>query len=47
VFIAHPEFAALLGADATASDGREAVLRANGLLAMLHQEHHRGTTEGS
>ncbi len=47
VFIAHPEFAALLGADATASDGREAVLRANGLLAVLRQEHHRGTTEGA
>jgi methanogenic corrinoid protein MtbC1 len=47
VFSAHPEFAALLGADATASDGREAVLRANALLALLRQQAQRGATETS
>jgi methanogenic corrinoid protein MtbC1 len=34
IFSAHPELAALLGADATAGDGREAVLRANALLSL-------------
>jgi methanogenic corrinoid protein MtbC1 len=38
VFGAHPEFAALLGADATASDGREAVLRANALMALQRDQ---------
>ena len=35
IFIAHPEFAPQLGADATAGDGREAVLRANTLVSLL------------
>jgi methanogenic corrinoid protein MtbC1 len=38
VFGAHPEFAALLGADATASDGREAVLRANALMSLRREQ---------
>jgi len=38
VFGVHPEFAALLGADATASDGREAVLRANALMALQRDQ---------
>jgi len=38
IFIAHPEFAPLLGADATAADGREAVLRANALLSLLREQ---------
>jgi methanogenic corrinoid protein MtbC1 len=51
VFTVHPEFAALLGADATASDGREAVVRANALLALLrdsdgHAKGSRGTAAG-
>jgi methanogenic corrinoid protein MtbC1 len=37
VFSLHPELSALLGADATASDGREAVLRANALLSLLRE----------
>ena len=35
VFVAHPEMAALVGADATAADGRHAVMQAQNLLAML------------
>jgi methanogenic corrinoid protein MtbC1 len=35
MFIAHPEFAALVGADATAVDGRQAVLQAEALLTLL------------
>jgi methanogenic corrinoid protein MtbC1 len=38
VFSAHPEFAALLGADATANDGREAVLRANALMSLQRDQ---------
>jgi methanogenic corrinoid protein MtbC1 len=46
VFVAHPEFAPLLGADATAGDGREAVLRANALLALLRHPGVRAGAEG-
>jgi len=35
IFLEHPEFVALVGADATARDGRQAVLQAQGLLALL------------
>jgi methanogenic corrinoid protein MtbC1 len=35
MFIEHPEFAALVGADATAVDGRQAVLQAEALLTLL------------
>lgn len=38
MFIAHPEFAALVGADATAVDGRQAVLQAEALLTLLTGE---------
>jgi len=41
VFIPHPEFATLLGADATAIDGREAVARANALVALLRESGNR------
>ena len=34
IFVVHPEFAPLLGADGTAGDGREAVARANALLSL-------------
>lgn len=34
-FVAHPELVALVGADATAIDGRQAALQAQGLLALL------------
>lgn len=34
-FVAHPEMAAMIGADATAADGRLAVLQAQNMLAML------------
>lgn len=37
VFVAHPEFAALVGADGTARDGRQAVLQAESLLALQPQ----------
>jgi MerR family transcriptional regulator, light-induced transcriptional regulator len=35
VFVEHPELAALVGADATATDGRHATYQAEGLLALL------------
>jgi len=35
MFNAHPEFAVLVGADATAVDGRQAVLQAEALLTLL------------
>ena len=35
VFVAHPELAAYVGADGTATDGRQAVLQAESLLALL------------
>jgi len=35
LFVAHPEFAAAVGADATAIDGRQAVLQAQTLLTFL------------
>lgn len=35
VFIDHPELAALVGADATAADGRQAILQADALLTLL------------
>lgn len=35
VFLAHPELVALVGADATATDGRHAALQAEGLLTLL------------
>lgn len=35
LFIAHPEYVALVGADATAADGRQAVLQADRLVALL------------
>lgn len=35
VFVEHPEFVALVGADATAADGRLAALQAENLLALL------------
>lgn len=35
LFIAHPEYVALVGADATAADGRQAVLQAERLLAVM------------
>lgn len=35
VFVAHPELAAQVGADGTATDGRQAVLQAESLLALL------------
>lgn len=35
VFIEHPEYAPLVGADATAADGRQAVRQASDLLALL------------
>ncbi|WP_270933224.1 cobalamin B12-binding domain-containing protein [Falsiroseomonas oryzae] len=38
VFTERPELAALVGADATASDGQQAVLKAETLLALLLQE---------
>jgi methanogenic corrinoid protein MtbC1 len=34
-FVDHPEFAALVGADATAIDGRQAVFQAQGLLTLF------------
>jgi methanogenic corrinoid protein MtbC1 len=34
-FVAHPELASLVGADATAVDGRQAVLQAEALLTLL------------
>jgi MerR family transcriptional regulator, light-induced transcriptional regulator len=37
VFAAHPEYVALVGADATAADGRQAILQAERLLAVLAQ----------
>lgn len=38
IFVEQPELAALVGADATASDGQEAVLKAESLLALLVQK---------
>ncbi len=38
IFNAHPQLVARVGADATASDGRQAVARAEDLLALLPQE---------
>jgi len=38
MFLANPEFAALVGADATAADGRQAVLQAEALLTLLTTE---------
>lgn len=38
VFTEQPELAALVGADATSSDGRQAVLKAETLLTLLSQE---------
>jgi methylmalonyl-CoA mutase cobalamin-binding domain/chain len=38
IFNAHPELVARVGADATAADGRQAVARAEDLLALLPQE---------
>ena len=35
VFIAHPELVAMVGADTTASDGRQAVLQAQRLLTLI------------
>lgn len=35
MFVAHPELVAMVGADATATDGRQAVLQAHGLLTLL------------
>lgn len=35
VFIEHPDYVALVGADATAMDGRQAVAQAHNLLALL------------
>jgi methanogenic corrinoid protein MtbC1 len=35
VFIDHPELVALIGADATATDGKQAVTRAEDMLALL------------
>ena len=35
LFIEHPELVALVGADATAADGRQAVLQAHALLTLL------------
>jgi methanogenic corrinoid protein MtbC1 len=37
-FVERPELAALVGADATATDGQQAVLKAETLLALLAQE---------
>lgn len=37
VFLDHPELVALVGADATATDGRQATLQARNLLALLPQ----------
>ena len=38
-FEEHPEWAALVGADATARDGREAVAKAQGLLELTHRRN--------
>lgn len=38
IFVAQPELAVLVGADATACDGQQAVLQAEALLALLVQE---------
>lgn len=38
VFTGHPELAALVGADATAADGRQATLQADALLTLLAGE---------
>jgi methanogenic corrinoid protein MtbC1 len=38
IFTEQPELAALVGADATSSDGRQAVLKAETLLTLLSQE---------
>ncbi len=37
-FAERPELSALVGADATATDGQQAVLKAETLLALLTQE---------
>lgn len=36
LLVAHPEIVSMVGADATASDGAQAVAQAEGLLALLH-----------
>jgi len=38
-FEEHPEWAALVGADATARDGRDAVAKAQGLLELTHRRN--------
>jgi len=38
IFIAHPQLAAMIGADATASDGRAAVQQAQSLVSLLARE---------
>jgi methanogenic corrinoid protein MtbC1 len=35
VFLAHPELVAMVGADATAADGRQAVQQAQRLLMLI------------
>ena len=45
VFVEHPEIAALVGADATASDGRHAPVQAQALLATLASCSRLGTNE--
>jgi MerR family transcriptional regulator, light-induced transcriptional regulator len=35
VFNAHPEFVALVGADATATDGQQATLQAERMLSLM------------
>lgn len=37
LFVAHPEYVALVGADATAADGKQATLQAERLLELLAQ----------
>jgi methanogenic corrinoid protein MtbC1 len=38
VFVAHPEMVALVGADATAADGRQAPIQAENLLALIAKQ---------
>ena len=51
VFIAHPELAAILGADATATDGLQAVAQAEALLSLLPEhpapDHENASTSRS
>jgi hypothetical protein len=37
IFIAHPELVALVGADATAVDGRQAAIQAETMLSLLQR----------